>query len=351
MSPRPITIVGGGLAGLSLGLFLRRAGVPVVILEAGNYPRHRVCGEFLSGRGQAILDELGLRPACDASGAREAITACFADHRTLGPVRRLPQPALCLSRYALDALMASAFLQLGGNLETGQRIPIPGPRPGWVRATGRRPAPPGGRWRWFGVKAHALGVATEADLEMHFSAGSYVGLCRLDADRVNVCGLFRRRGATETPRVTSPEDWLRGDPGSLRRHRLGSCPFDPDSVCAVGALNLRMPGPATPGEVSLGDALAVIPPLTGNGMSLALESARLAAKPLTQYTRGTLEWPEACAIIARLQRRQFGSRLRTAWMLQHLLGWPVVPGVLRTLLHHSDRAWRHLFAATRSGTG
>ena len=45
----PIEIIGGGLAGLSLGLALRRGGVPVTLHEAGEYPRHRVCGEFITG--------------------------------------------------------------------------------------------------------------------------------------------------------------------------------------------------------------------------------------------------------------------------------------------------------------
>ena len=53
---KPITIVGGGLAGLTLGIGLRQRGVPVTIWEAGRYPRHRVCGEFISGNGQAVLD-------------------------------------------------------------------------------------------------------------------------------------------------------------------------------------------------------------------------------------------------------------------------------------------------------
>ena len=44
-----VRIVGGGLAGLSLGIGLRRAGVSTEIFEAGDYPRHRVCGEFVTG--------------------------------------------------------------------------------------------------------------------------------------------------------------------------------------------------------------------------------------------------------------------------------------------------------------
>mgnify|MGYP001386703205 CR=1 FL=1 len=74
-SLKPITIVGGGLAGLTLGIGLRRRGVPVAIWEAGHYPRHRVCGEFISGRGQETLTRLGLRELLDRAGAIPAQTA------------------------------------------------------------------------------------------------------------------------------------------------------------------------------------------------------------------------------------------------------------------------------------
>ncbi|MDB6025304.1 MAG: putative electron transfer oxidoreductase, partial [Verrucomicrobiales bacterium] len=47
MAARPITIVGGGLSGLTLGIALRQRGIPTTIWEAGRYPRHKVCGEFI----------------------------------------------------------------------------------------------------------------------------------------------------------------------------------------------------------------------------------------------------------------------------------------------------------------
>src|SRR5215469_16364588 len=115
MSPRrPITIVGGGLAGLALGIGLRQREVPVSIWEAGRYPRHRVCGEFISGQGQAVLERLGLLARCREAGAVYARTAMFVSGASRSPVRRLAAPALCLSRHALDALLAGAFQQAGG---------------------------------------------------------------------------------------------------------------------------------------------------------------------------------------------------------------------------------------------
>ncbi len=74
---RPITIVGGGLAGLTLGIGLRQRGIPATVIEAGHYPRHRVCGEFMSGRGVEVLERLGLREALERAGAVEARSAMF----------------------------------------------------------------------------------------------------------------------------------------------------------------------------------------------------------------------------------------------------------------------------------
>ncbi|MCA9418804.1 MAG: FAD-dependent monooxygenase, partial [Candidatus Omnitrophica bacterium] len=116
MTERPITIIGGGLAGLTLGIGLRQRGVAVTVWEAGTYPRHRVCGEFISGRGREILERLGMLDPLLQRGARFAKDALFASGNLATPVKPLPQPALCLSRYALDHALSQEFVRLGGDL-------------------------------------------------------------------------------------------------------------------------------------------------------------------------------------------------------------------------------------------
>ena len=113
-SPKPITIIGGGLAGLTLGIGLRQREIPVMIQEAGSYPRHRVCGEFISGGGQTVLERLGLLEHLQKAGAIYARTVMFICDAAQSPVRPLAAPALCLSRYKMDALLAERFQQLGG---------------------------------------------------------------------------------------------------------------------------------------------------------------------------------------------------------------------------------------------
>src|SRR5205807_9623450 len=98
--------------------------------------------------------------------------------------------------------------------------------------------------------------------------------------------------------------------------------------------------------LSLHDALPIFPPVTGNGMSMAFESAALALEPLTAYSNGDVSWDEARHEIARRYRNAFFSRLQWAkWLhkflfsnLFDLLG----PSALR-----SELLWRTLFRHTR----
>src|SRR5436189_2448028 len=99
---KPITIVGGGLAGLTLGIGLRQRGIPVTIWEASHYPRHRVCGEFVSGRGQQVLARLGLLEMFVRAGAISSSTTQFFLNGWSSPVRAIEPPALCLSRFTMD---------------------------------------------------------------------------------------------------------------------------------------------------------------------------------------------------------------------------------------------------------
>ncbi|HRI12419.1 MAG TPA: hypothetical protein PLX89_05385 [Verrucomicrobiota bacterium] len=347
--PQPIAIMGGGLAGLSLGIALRNRNVPVTIHEAGNYPRHRVCGEFLSGAGQTILDRHGLMPACLAAGGRWARTVAFATESRLGPVHTLPSPAFCLSRYTLDALLANEFVKSGGELHTHERgVPVPN-QPGIVHATGRRPSAQVKGWRWFGVKCHVRHVPLSADLELHFGPSAYVGLCRLAEDVVNVCGLFRRRSDERKPAPSDPRDWLRGSPGSIRFERLLNAEWLTHSLCTVAGLDLRPRRASERTTLRLGDALTMIPPFTGNGMSLALESAALATDPLVSYSRGETDWASACAKFGRAIDSTFTTRLRCSAWLQRLLFLPAAPALLLQLTRRDGCLLRQLFAVTRGG--
>lgn len=340
-----ITIVGGGLAGLTLGIGLRQRSIPVTILEAGHYPRHRVCGEFISGRGQETLARMGLLELLMNAGGIPARTAAFFSEGKASPVRELALPAICLSREVMDALLAREFQRLGGDLREGERWRDVEFAEGVVRAGGRRLQTMEDGWRWFGLKAHARNVKLTADLEMYVSASGYVGICQLAGGEVNVCGLFRRSG--ESGNSDKWPEILRGATGSLRYQRLAQAKFDEASFCSVAGLSLRPRRALTHKECCVGDALTMIPPVTGNGMSMAFESAEVAVEPLADYGNGKAGWAETQQSIARRCDELFARRLVWAGRLQRLMFAPGAQGVLVSLVPRWDWLWQLLFRKTR----
>ena len=357
---KPITIVGGGLAGLTLGIGLRRQGVPVTVWEAGHYPRHRVCGEFISGRGQETLTRLGLRELLERAGAVSAGTAAFFSATRSAPPRSLPARAICLSRFVMDELLANEFQKLGGELRVGQRWPAGEVHAsggldrlkselqpeGIVRATGRRLQRKENGSRWFGLKVHARKVPLIADLEMHVSPRGYVGLCRVDGGAVNVCGLFRRRaGEGDTP-----QNWR---DMAARSNRFAVAPaagraeFDESSFCAVAGISLRPQRAAARAECCVGDAITMIPPVTGNGMSMAFESAGMAVEPLAAWSRGEISWAQARQTLARRCDATFARRLAWAKWLQRMMLAPSLQNVLVRFVSRSEWFWRTAFERTR----
>lgn len=340
----PITIVGGGLAGLTLGIGLLQRGVPVTVWEAGHYPRHRVCGEFISGRGQASLARLGLLDGLRNAGAGSAVSAAFFAGKMMIAAHPLPEAALCVSRFVLDEWLAQEFRRLGGELHLGARwtgeFGV-----GIVRATGRRAAPGAAGWRWFGLKIHARGIVLDADLEMHFLPAGYVGLCRLPGGEVNICGLFR--SAAPVPNLARCwKEWLGGSEDSVLHSRLAGAQFAADSFCAVAALRLRAQRASARGEWCVGDAVTMIPPMTGNGMSMAFESAELALDPLVKFSRGQLAWLQAQQEFARTFDHTFQSRLRWAGWMQRAVFLPPARAAL-FFVARAGGYWRGLFTRTR----
>jgi flavin-dependent dehydrogenase len=315
---KPITIVGGGLAGLTLGILLRRENIPVAVIEAGNYPRHRVCGEFVSGRGREIL--YGLEVEDKFANKFEARTCSF-HLRDCDPVKLdLKWPALCVSRYDLDAALAEEFQWLGGILKTGERATLED-REGHIRATGRRRST-NPNARLFGLKAHAAGAALSSDLELHFGKSRYVGLCRLASGEINACGLFK----VEEPNTEIHRLWKNIFAQSVWSESLRDIRWDEQSFCSVAGLTLDREAPVD--VFCVGDSAAMIPPLTGNGMSMAFESAQLAAGFAQDYSSGKFCWGESLKLYQAAWRTAFAGRLRWAAVVQKLIFHPAGQQIL-----------------------
>lgn len=310
---KSVTIIGGGLAGLSLGLALRQRDVPAVIKEAGDYPRHRVCGEFISGLSVEAIDVLGLSD-CFSKAELLHDVAWYDASRELRK-DPLPMAAKGLSRWTLDQSIAEKFTQAGGILETGVRESRKDPAPGWVDCAGRRPEP---KSEWLGLKCHFESFSQSADLEMHMSPMGYVGICRVEGGRYNLCGLFRKAGLKPNADRPLVLDYLKHCGLDALLDRIDADSFVAGSACSVAGMSYR-PQPVQGDFTSLGDAGGLIPPFTGNGMSMAFEHAALAVGPLVRYARSESSWEQCRHDITEQSRMRFAGRLRVARGLHSLL--------------------------------
>lgn len=302
---------------------LRKGGADVVVHEAGDYPRHKVCGEFISGVADGVLRKLGVLDAFD--GALRPATLHWR-HRDKGVFDgRLPTPARAISRHRLDERLAAMLVDAGGDLRTRERVAVAG-GDGWVWAAGRPKRADGGR---IGLKAHIRGPRPRAELEMHAGPSGYAGMVEVEDGWLNVCGIFHAnrelratregRGGGAGSNEPKPAVLLAAYLDAGGCHELAGmirgAEIRAGSACAVaGFAPGRQPSEAR--GIRIGDAERMIPPFTGNGMSMAFESAACALDPLLAWARGHISWAAAGNATRAALSRQFRTRMAVAGMLE-----------------------------------
>jgi flavin-dependent dehydrogenase len=317
-----ITIIGGGLTGLSLAIALRKHGIPVVLHEAGSYPRHRVCGEFISGISQETLQALGIEETLADAQLHSSVT-WFSGNDLLRE-NSLPKPALAISRHLLDDRLQKLATALGVEIRTGSRMRMAPNQPGQIWTAGRKPA----KGKWIGLKAHIRGIVTTANLEMHSGPRGYLGITPVEDGWNNVCGLFQiDRSIGEQHERLLPA-YLSKNGNTELAGRIAAAEWKEGSFTAVAGFALGLQKP-TPGVLSLGDSHAIIPPFTGNGMTMAFQSAETALPHLTAFANGNNTWPDTCKAIDAALAKRFAKRLGSAKFLHPLLFHPAAKPLLK----------------------
>lgn len=320
-------IVGGGLAGGAAATLLARAGHRVRLFERESEPVDKVCGEFLSSEAQRALAGLGLD--LDRLGATRIATVRLAHgRRTIAAP--LPFVARGLTRKRLDAALleqaeaAGALVHRGiavrsiegDRIETGlgevaPKLLLLASGKHEVRGATRDVA--GCETGYVGFKSYwqlppAARSSLEGKVDVILFDGGYAGLQMVEDSLANLCLLVTKARLAELGGTWAGvlDAVLREPHAAILRDAE---PRSPRPLAIAGVpYGFLHRGREAETIFRLGDQAAVIPSFCGEGMSIALYSARIAAAVI----RGGGGAAEHRATLAKA----LGPRLRLALALQ-----------------------------------
>ncbi|MBI3909771.1 MAG: FAD-dependent monooxygenase [Armatimonadetes bacterium] len=364
-----VVVVGAGPAGSAAAAWLAAAGCDVWLLERAHFPRPKPCGEFFNPGCVRELAALGAWPQVEAASPQphrhwrlvsrqgRLFTVSAAD---LGVEAT---PAFALSRERFDAALAGYAVRCGARLLEGWNVRGPlldgrgrvvgvgarvagrlrevrarvviaadGPRSVLARHLNLlRPVP---RYRRFGLvtRYETEGPAGEPALEMHL--GPTGGYCGLAWQGPGIAHLAMVVPATELSRKLS------GRVGEYFTEALARYPLLGEQrqrrrrgpVWTTGPIAWRTRRQAWPGLLLVGDAAGFYDPFTGQGITFALHTARLAAEAtLAALARPGDDWEALRAY----------ERQRAAWLRPKIALQVAIQAVLaRPWL--AERAWERL---------
>jgi flavin-dependent dehydrogenase len=295
-----VLILGGGVAGCAAAIALAREGQRVRLIEREPTCRHKVCGEFLSGEALDDLRLLGMDATALGAAPIEKVRLATTRKASTAP---LPFAAASLTRKALDTALFERATEEGVRLERGRSVQslVRTESGAWQAtlddgttreaatvflATGKhdvrghgRPADPD---RWVGLKMYyRLSPEQTADLagasELMLYPGGYGGIQPVEDGLANLCCVVQQRFLPKSGNLWDAflESMKKDCPHLAMRLEGAEAVMDkPLAITHIPYGYIRKT--TDEGLYCIGDQAAVIPSFTGDGISIALHTARCA---------------------------------------------------------------------------
>ncbi|HXB10101.1 MAG TPA: FAD-dependent monooxygenase [Puia sp.] len=338
-----VIIAGGGLAGLGLSIQLARAGYQVALFEKETYPYHKVCGEYVSLESWNFLEELGL-PLSDWNlPIIRTLLMSAPNGRSLE--RELPLGGFGISRYRLDAALADIARSSGVEVHESTRVTdIVFERDVFTVRTSKgtfaarvacgaygKRSNLDVRWKrafirkrstrlnnYIGVKYHVRANLPPDQIALHHFPNGYCGISRIEDDRYCLC--YMTTAANLQASGNSIADMeatiLRQNP--YLNELFASTMSLYQQPVTIAQISFEKKTQVEDHVLLIGDAAGMVPPLSGNGMSMALHGSKIAFTCIDDFLRGEIaryqleqEWIDRW-------NRQFGRRM---WMGRFLQRW------------------------------
>lgn len=344
-----ILIIGGGLAGLTAGIHLSRNNLRILLIEKLEYPQHKVCGEYVSNEVLPYLQYLGIRVEALQPSHLHRFLLSTVEGKTISC--DLPLGGFGVSRYALDHHFYQKALAVGVEIIQDQVVEVQFENDFFtvitseerkytahlvIGAYGKRSNLDKQLQRkfilkkspWLGIKAHYQAEFPPDLVALHTFSGGYCGLSQVEGGVVNACYLAHYQ---RFKKYKNTDDF--------QQHILLQNPFLKDfffralplfnNPLAISQISFSQKKPVEKHILMCGDTAGLIHPLCGNGMAMAIHSAKIVSELVIKYEQGKI--PNRRALekqYAIAWDRTFKRRLFVGRMVQSVLQKPALTSVL-----------------------
>lgn len=301
-----VIIIGGGVAGLSAAIHLAELGISCVVIERDCYPKQKICSDFISPEAIPLLEkwEISL-PVFLYEFELIAGMKSFLHH--------FEQPAASMSRFHFDHALVQRAQQCGVKIMMGLEVTSIARENGEYRVTLSSCTEIVGGSLIVGSRrvAHAMTTLTQSDtciiqstlnvenvpfvgITSHFNTvltgnrvvffsfpGAYLSISRIEDGKTNVACLAKTSNVQASGDVAAFMANLAyaSCAGLLREVIIEGCDVIPEWMsCSVPAFGIKKTT-FLPQVYYVGEALASIPPATGDSLALEL----FMGKMVTEY--------------------------------------------------------------------
>lgn len=338
-----IVILGAGLAGLTAAIHLSKIGYQVTVIEKNTFPKHKVCGEYLSNEIVPYLNWLGIDLESLQPARISSIHFSTVNGKSIRSI--LPMGGLGLSRFALDFHLYEKALSQNCrfvhqtvsdvnfehekstiDLLNGQKISADLV----IGAFGKRSIIDQKLHRdfiakkapWLAVKSHYQGIISQDVVGLHHFTGGYCGVSKVENDLVNVCYLANYDTFKTYKNIDQYQTEVLSKNPELKAVFQNMKPVF-EKPLTISQIHFEKKNVVENHVLMIGDSAGVIHPLCGNGMAMAIHSAKMLSELIDAYCQKKIKTRKALEIEYTVAwNKTFKTRLRAGRILSGILQQP-----------------------------
>lgn len=334
-----VIIIGGGLAGLTSAIHLSLHNIEVLVIEKNSYPKHKVCGEYISNETLPYLNSLGFNPFDFGAKCIDEFELTTSANKSIKA--KLPLGGFGISRYQLDFQLFKLAKRKGAEIVQDAVIDINFANNLFtvktknsqtfqseivIGAYGKRANLDINLERSFikktspylAVKTHVIADVPANKVALHNFKGGYCGVSMVEDNTTNLCYITNYKSFKKFKNITEFQEKVVFQNAALRNIFQNSVQKF-DQPLSISQISFKIKNPVENHIIMCGDTAGMIHPLCGNGMAMAIRSAQLASDTIIDYLHKKIaDRNEMEQLYTKLWNSTFKSRLKTGRTIAYL---------------------------------